>query len=198
MTGERRSFAWCCFQLENHRYITSTPAPPKCNSLSRFTRRCKKTHTAFAGDQICVSQPVLSLGKIVETWDSLLQMQKAGKIRAVGVSNFGVKHLEALQKFNRPMPVVNQIEMHPMNYQDPGRAAREKQQARMRAFSPCHFLASRMEDGLGWPIWTAFCSSRAPLRLDLREERVPLLDFCKLHGILVQAYGSMFFGRLAQ
>ena len=57
-------------------------------------------------------------GKIVETWDPLLDMQKLGKIRSIGVSNFGVPHLEALKSYGRPMPTVNQIEMHPMNYQD--------------------------------------------------------------------------------
>ena len=31
----------------------------------------------------------------------------------------------------------------------------------------------------------------------LVEERVPVLDFCNLNGVQVQAYGSMFFGGLA-
>jgi len=57
-------------------------------------------------------------GKIVETWDALIHMQKLGKIRSIGVSNFGVQHLEALKKHGRPMPTVNQIEMHPMIYQE--------------------------------------------------------------------------------
>lgn len=54
----------------------------------------------------------------METWDALIHMQKQGKIRSIGVSNFGVQHLEALKEHGRPMPTVNQIEMHPMKYQD--------------------------------------------------------------------------------
>ena len=54
----------------------------------------------------------------METWDALIHMQKLGKIRSIGVSNFGVQHLEALKKHGRPMPTVNQIEMHPMIYQE--------------------------------------------------------------------------------
>jgi len=39
--------------------------------------------------------------------------------RSVGVSNFGVKHLEGLRKAGRPTPSVNQIELHPqMRKQD--------------------------------------------------------------------------------
>ena len=39
--------------------------------------------------------------------------------RSVGVSNFGVQHLEGLRKAGRPTPSVNQIELHPqMRKQD--------------------------------------------------------------------------------
>ncbi len=64
----------------------------------------------------------------METWDALIHMQKLGKIRSIGVSNFAVQHLEALKKHGRPMPTVNQIEMHPMIYQENfwGRMLREK------------------------------------------------------------------------
>lgn len=54
--------------------------------------------------------------KIVETYDALLKLQEQGKVRSVGVSNFGILHLEALRKHGRPMPAVNQIEMHPLIY----------------------------------------------------------------------------------
>merc|ERR1712194_1855 len=57
-------------------------------------------------------------GELVETWDALLNMQKEGMLRSIGVSNFGIKHLETLRKAGRPLPVVNQIEMHPLIYQD--------------------------------------------------------------------------------
>ena len=37
--------------------------------------------------------------------------------RSVGVSNFGVQHLEGLRKAGRPAPSVNQIELHPLKQQ---------------------------------------------------------------------------------
>eukprot|EP00971_Amphidinium_carterae_P054540 1074552-Amphidinium_carterae.1 len=54
-------------------------------------------------------------GKILETWDDMCALRTEGLVRSVGVSNFGVQHLDALAKY-RPesMPVVNQIEMHPL------------------------------------------------------------------------------------
>lgn len=52
-------------------------------------------------------------GKILECYDVLLEYQKRGVIKTVGVSNFGVEHLEALKNSGRPLPQVNQIQMHP-------------------------------------------------------------------------------------
>ena len=55
-------------------------------------------------------------GKIVETWDAMLECKSLGLVKSVGVSNFGVPHLEALRKHGREMPAVNQIELHPLNW----------------------------------------------------------------------------------
>lgn len=57
-------------------------------------------------------------GKLVETWDAFLELQREGVVKSIGVSNFGVLHLEALKASGRPLPVVNQIEMHPLIYQE--------------------------------------------------------------------------------
>lgn len=55
-------------------------------------------------------------GKLLETWDALVYIQQKGYIESVGVSNFGIQHLQVIQESGRPLPVVNQIEMHPLNY----------------------------------------------------------------------------------
>lgn len=52
-------------------------------------------------------------GAVLECYDTLLEYQKKGLIKTVGVSNFGVKHLEALKKSGRPLPQTNQVELHP-------------------------------------------------------------------------------------
>merc|ERR1711865_52176 len=57
-------------------------------------------------------------GKIIETWDAMLRLQSEGLVRSIGVSNYGVAHLEALRAQGRPAPVLNQIEMHPLVYQE--------------------------------------------------------------------------------
>ena len=51
------------------------------------------------------------------TWKAMIELYKAGKIKAIGVANFYPKHLESLMKTEVP-PMVNQIEYHPGYTQD--------------------------------------------------------------------------------
>ena len=47
------------------------------------------------------------------TWKAFEEAYKAGKIRAIGVSNYQAKHIEGLCEFAEIAPMVNQIEFHP-------------------------------------------------------------------------------------
>jgi len=58
-------------------------------------------------------------GKVVDTYKAMVEYQKTGAIRSIGVSNFGVHHLEALKAAGFPTPTVNQIELHPFCKQTP-------------------------------------------------------------------------------
>lgn len=46
-------------------------------------------------------------------WEALLELKESGKARSVGVSNYGIKHLEEIRSAGLPLPDVNQIELHP-------------------------------------------------------------------------------------
>ena len=43
-------------------------------------------------------------GKNVESWDAMLELKAQGKAKAVGVSNFGVSHLQGLKDAGRELP----------------------------------------------------------------------------------------------
>jgi 2,5-diketo-D-gluconate reductase A len=46
-------------------------------------------------------------------WEGLLALQQAGKVRSIGVSNYGRDHLEEIRSAGLPTPDANQIELHP-------------------------------------------------------------------------------------
>jgi methylglyoxal/glyoxal reductase len=52
-------------------------------------------------------------GKYKDAWRALETLYKEGKIKAIGVSNFQIHHLEDLMKNAEIKPMVNQVECHP-------------------------------------------------------------------------------------
>tara|TARA_B100000214_G_scaffold369224_1_gene341944 strand:+ start:289 stop:1191 length:903 start_codon:yes stop_codon:yes gene_type:complete len=51
--------------------------------------------------------------KRIEQWETLLTLQEIGKATNIGVSNWGINHLEELVQKGLPLPSANQIEIHP-------------------------------------------------------------------------------------
>lgn len=52
-------------------------------------------------------------GKYNETWKALEKLYKDGRVRAIGVSNFQIHHLQDLMSNSEIVPAVNQVEYHP-------------------------------------------------------------------------------------
>jgi len=52
------------------------------------------------------------------SWKALEEALDEGKLRAIGVSNYMENHLREMEEYARVMPMVNQIELHPLYYPD--------------------------------------------------------------------------------
>ncbi len=64
-------------------------------------------------DLYLIHWPVPQKGLCVETWRALEKLYQDGRVRAIGVSNFNISHLETLQQECAIVPMVNQVELHP-------------------------------------------------------------------------------------
>lgn len=53
-------------------------------------------------------------GDFLGTWKALEELYSEGKIKAIGVCNFTVEKLEELKANSTVVPVINQIELHPV------------------------------------------------------------------------------------
>ncbi|MGE7366998.1 aldo/keto reductase [Desemzia incerta] len=51
--------------------------------------------------------------KYAESWKALIELYEEGRVRAIGVSNFQIHHLEDLKNQELMQPMINQIETHP-------------------------------------------------------------------------------------
>ena len=71
-----------------------------------------------------------------ESWRAMEDLYQMGKIKAIGVSNFLIHHLEALKKTQRIAPMVNQIKLFPGLQQEELCRYCEKEQIVLEAYSP--------------------------------------------------------------
>ncbi|KII91989.1 hypothetical protein PLICRDRAFT_456974 [Plicaturopsis crispa FD-325 SS-3] len=93
-------------------------------------------------DLFLIHDPFSGPAKRLATYRALLEKRDAGKIKSVGVSNYGIHHIEEIMAAGLELPAVNQIELHP------------------------------------------FCQQK------------PIVEFCRAHGIFVQAYCPMIHGKM--
>jgi diketogulonate reductase-like aldo/keto reductase len=75
-------------------------------------------------------------GKYVEAWRALVQLQKDGLVRSIGVSNFTEEHLARIIDDTGVTPAVNQVELHPRFPQAHLREVHERLGVRTEAWSP--------------------------------------------------------------
>ena len=80
--------------------------------------------------------PTLYDGDYVSTWKTLIEFQREGRARSIGVSNFQPHHLDRLREETEVVPAVNQIELHPYLTQERVRAYGAIHQIATEAWSP--------------------------------------------------------------
>lgn len=61
-------------------------------------------------DLLLLHFPVTETRRIA--WGALEELYESGQVKAIGVSNFTVKHLEEMKKWLKIVPAVNQVELH--------------------------------------------------------------------------------------
>jgi len=65
-------------------------------------------------DLILLHDPTAGPEKRIASYKALAEAAKEGRTRSIGVSNFGVRHMQELEVANvGPLPAVNQVELHP-------------------------------------------------------------------------------------
>ena len=64
-------------------------------------------------DLYLIHWPLPGKDKYVKTWQGFEDILRAGKARAIGVSNFQPEHLDRLAEETGSVPAVTQIELHP-------------------------------------------------------------------------------------
>ncbi|MBO8163492.1 MAG: aldo/keto reductase [Brevibacillus sp.] len=113
-------------------------------------------------------------GKYKETWKALEKLYKDGYVRAIGVSNFQIHHLQDLMADSEQVPVVNQVEYHPLLTQQPLLSFCREHRIQLEAWSPL------MQGNLDQPLLDRLADkygktpAQIVLRWDLQNEVVTI------------------------
>jgi diketogulonate reductase-like aldo/keto reductase len=83
------------------------------NTKKAFEKSLNKLQLDYL-DLYLIHQPY---GDVHGSWRAMEELYKAGKVKAIGVSNFQPDRVMDIITFNEVVPAVNQIETHPFNQQ---------------------------------------------------------------------------------
>lgn len=98
---------------------------------------CQRSLTTLGLDYIdlyLIHWPVPGLREA--SWQALETLYAEGKVRAIGVSNYTVRHLRELLQRCKVRPMVNQVEFHPFLYQSELLAFCRSEGIQLQAYSP--------------------------------------------------------------
>lgn len=103
------------------------------STLAAFEESRRKLGVEYF-DLYLIHWPVV--GKYTETWKVLEKLYSDGLVRAIGVSNFKIHHLEDILADCQVKPMLNQVEYHPLLTQDELLTFCKKNEIQLEAWSP--------------------------------------------------------------
>jgi 2,5-diketo-D-gluconate reductase A len=84
--------------------------------------------------------------KYVDTWKALVELQRRGRVRSIGVSNFTAEGVQRLIDETGVVPAINQVELHPFFNQSELREFNASKGILTQAWSPLGQGGELLED----------------------------------------------------
>lgn len=105
------------------------------NTLRAFDESLKKLELDYI-DLYLIHWPTPNFDQYIDTYKALEKLYQDGKVKAIGVCNFEIEHLERLLKECEVKPVLNQVECHPYLAQNELKAFCDQHDIFLEAWSP--------------------------------------------------------------
>ncbi len=144
--------AWLGFSLKFWRLFGLGKSVFLTTKLSNIEQRTMEVEDALIGSMQRLGIKVLDLylmhwpnpNTFVESWKKMEKLYSKGLVKAIGVCNFHQHHLETLLKSANVIPVINQIELHPLLSQEMLRTFCTEKGIAVEAYSPVARMNPRL------------------------------------------------------
>lgn len=123
-------------QVNRADLFVTTKLVPAARGYAQAKRACDTSLQKLGLDYLDLYLIHLPQGDITACWTALEDLYEAGKIRAIGVSNFTLPQLQQLLGQGRVVPAVNQVETHPFSQKTAMQQALHAQGIQMEAWAP--------------------------------------------------------------
>jgi diketogulonate reductase-like aldo/keto reductase len=117
-------------------------------------------------DLYLIHWPTPNFDKYVDTYRALEKLYRDGRVKAIGVCNFEIEHLERILKECEVVPVLNQVECHPYLAQNELKEFCAKHNIFIEAWSPLEQGGEVLRDEVVEQIASAH--SKTPAQVVLR------------------------------
>lgn len=125
--------------LPREEVLLATKIPGRFHQHDLALRSLEDSAKRMGVEQIdlaLIHWPNPSRGRYVEAWHALVEAQRQGLVRSIGVSNFTEEHLQRVIDDTGVTPAVNQVELHPYFPQEQMRSVHHRLGIRTQAWSP--------------------------------------------------------------
>jgi diketogulonate reductase-like aldo/keto reductase len=117
-------------------------------------------------DLYLIHWPTPNFDQYVDTYKALEKLYHDGRVKAIGVCNFEIEHLERILKECEVVPVLNQVECHPYLAQNELKEFCAKHNIFLEAWSPLEQGGEVLQDEVVQKI--AAAHSKSPAQVVLR------------------------------
>ncbi|WP_085993498.1 aldo/keto reductase [Oceanobacillus senegalensis] len=105
------------------------------NTLKAFDESLERLGQEYV-DLYLIHWPTPKYDQYVDTYKALEKLNKDGRVKAIGVCNFDVEHLQRLLDECEVVPAINQVEYHPYLQQKELKNFCEEHKIQLEAYSP--------------------------------------------------------------